>query len=88
MVFRLRDTLLGLWWTTLSGPVATRKYKKENYNKAKTSNLHTFREKFGLHSVDFNDPSRPRTPKESAKYMGKLAAANAFIESDGPCNNG
>ena len=21
------------------------------------------REKFGLHSVDFNDPGRPRTPK-------------------------
>ena len=47
-----------------------------------------FSEKFGTHYVDFNDPDRPRTPKESSKYLKSLAVANGFIESDGPCSNG
>ena len=46
------------------------------------------REKFGVHSVDFTDPNRPRTPKESSKYLKSLAEANAFVETDGPCSNG
>ena len=29
-------------------------------------------EKFGLHEVDFNDPSRPRTAKESAKVLTEI----------------
>ncbi len=46
-------------------------------------------EKFGLHYVDFSDPERPRTQKESARYLASLAAANGFAESPaGPCTNG
>ena len=40
-----------------------------------------FREKFGLHSVDFNDPERPRTPKASSKYLKEIITNNGFIES-------
>jgi hypothetical protein len=32
----------------------------------------SFRERFGVHDVDFNDPSRPRTPKESAKVLTEI----------------
>ena len=31
--------------------------------------LYILREKFGLHSVDFDDPSRPRTPKASSQFL-------------------
>jgi hypothetical protein len=34
--------------------------------------LFFFSEKFGIHEVDFNDPTRPRTPKESAKVLRDL----------------
>ncbi len=39
-----------------------------------------FREKFGLHYVDFNDPERPRTPKASAAFYNKLAVDNGFVD--------
>ena len=39
------------------------------------------REKFGLHSVDFNDPERPRTPKASSKYLKEIITNNGFIQS-------
>ena len=39
------------------------------------------REKFGLHSVDFNDPERPRTPKASSKYLKEIITNNGFIEN-------
>ena len=38
-----------------------------------------YREKFGLHRVDFDDPSRKRTPKASAKYFKDLVSNNGFI---------
>ena len=38
------------------------------------------REKFGLHRVDFDDPSHSRTPKASATFLGKLATSNGFVE--------
>lgn len=51
--------------------------------------LSYYSEKFGLHYVDFSDPERPRTQKESARYLASLAAANGFAESPaGPCTNG
>ncbi|XP_064642636.1 lactase/phlorizin hydrolase-like isoform X2 [Lineus longissimus] len=38
-------------------------------------------EKFGLHYVDFTDPTRPRTPKASAKFYTELIEANGFSNS-------
>ena len=31
--------------------------------------------------MDFNDPERPRTPKESSKYLKEIITNNGFIES-------
>ena len=39
-----------------------------------------FSEKFGLHSVDFEDPMRPRTPKASSAFIAKIASDNGFVE--------
>ena len=38
-----------------------------------------YTEKFGLHYVDFSDPDRPRTPKESAGYLARLIIDNGFM---------
>ena len=38
------------------------------------------RERFGLHYVDFDDPNRPRIPKESSKYFKQIVENNGFIE--------
>jgi beta-glucosidase/6-phospho-beta-glucosidase/beta-galactosidase len=40
-----------------------------------------FRAKFGLYYVDFDDPKRPRKPKKSAKYYGKVVKERAMINS-------
>lgn len=40
-----------------------------------------YTQKFGTHSVDFNDPERPRTPKASAVFLHQLAADNGFVET-------
>ena len=37
-----------------------------------------YHEKFGLHLVDFEDPERKRTPKESARYYGQIIVDNGF----------
>jgi len=37
-----------------------------------------YKEKFGLHYVDFKDPSRPRKPKESATYFAQVIKNNGF----------
>lgn len=37
-----------------------------------------YSERFGLHYVDFNDPARTRTPKDSAKFYTKLITDNGF----------
>lgn len=44
-----------------------------------------YTEKFGLHSVDMSDPSRPRTAKASSRYIAQLAAANGFEDTGSPC---
>ena len=38
-----------------------------------------YSEKFGLHYVDFNDPDRPRSVKESARYFSQLIRDNGFV---------
>lgn len=37
-----------------------------------------YTERFGLHYVNFSDPARPRTPKESARFFTKLIENNGF----------
>ncbi|XP_067665990.1 lactase/phlorizin hydrolase-like [Haliotis asinina] len=37
-----------------------------------------YSEKFGLHYVDFDDPARPRIPKDSARYLASVIADNGF----------
>ena len=39
-----------------------------------------FREKFGLFSVNLDDPLRTRTPKSSAKFYKKIVKSNGFQE--------
>jgi hypothetical protein len=39
-----------------------------------------YSEKFGLYHVDFNDPNRKRTVKDSATYYRKLIASNGFYK--------
>ncbi|XP_065570473.1 lactase/phlorizin hydrolase-like [Artemia franciscana] len=41
-----------------------------------------YTEKFGIHSVDFNNPERPRTMKESAKLYQKIVNDNGFVEEE------
>ncbi len=35
-----------------------------------------------MHHVDFNDPLRTRTPKDSAKYYARLIANNGFVPEE------
>ncbi|XP_022090545.1 lactase-phlorizin hydrolase-like [Acanthaster planci] len=42
-----------------------------------------YTQRFGLHYVDFEDPERPRTPKESANFYKSLIAYNGFEEKSG-----
>ncbi|XP_063932750.1 myrosinase 1-like [Zophobas morio] len=37
--------------------------------------------KFGLYSVDFDDPERPRTPKQSAAYYTKVITTRCLVET-------
>lgn len=37
-----------------------------------------YTERFGLHYVNFSDPDRPRTPKESANTYARIVAENGF----------
>ncbi|CAL1538499.1 unnamed protein product [Lymnaea stagnalis] len=39
-----------------------------------------FSVKLGSYYVDFNDPNRPRTPKESARYLYEVYKNNGFVE--------
>ncbi|XP_023723771.1 myrosinase 1-like isoform X2 [Cryptotermes secundus] len=39
-----------------------------------------YAEKFGLYHVDFNDPTRPRTPKESAKVIAEIIKTRKIPE--------
>ena len=43
-----------------------------------------YREKFGIHSVNFSDPALPRTAKESSKFLAQLIIDNGFVEENMP----
>ena len=40
--------------------------------------------KFGIHHVNFEDPSRPRTMKRSAKVYQQIIKNNGFPRTVGP----
>ena len=40
-------------------------------------------ERFGLHYVNFSDPARPRTPKESSKFYRQVILDNGFPDPNG-----
>ena len=40
------------------------------------------RERFGLHYVNFTDPTRPRVAKSSAKYYARIVAHNGFVPEE------
>lgn len=42
-----------------------------------------FSQRFGTHYVDFEDPERPRTPKESALLLKQIFKDNGFPASTG-----
>jgi len=42
-------------------------------------------ERFGMHYIDFNDPERPRIPKDSARYYASLIKKNAFVPNEFQC---
>ena len=76
--------LPGHLWITWNGHVDIRKYQIKTLKFCTLSFiiLHKkFRQKFGLHHVDFNDPSRPRSPKASAKFFKEIITNNGFINN-------
>ena len=40
-----------------------------------------YSEKFGVHSVNFKDPSRPRTPKKSAGWFKNVIKNNGIPDN-------
>lgn len=40
--------------------------------------MHGYSQKYGLYQVDFSDPDRTRTPKESAAFFTSVIEANGF----------
>ena len=46
--------------------------------------IHNYREKFGIHNVNFSDPALPRTAKESSKFLAQLISDNGFVEENMP----
>ena len=47
--------------------------------------LFSFRQKFGLFSIDFSTSTLTRTPKASARYYAQIIKDNGFTNSQ-PCN--
>lgn len=45
-------------------------------------NYTCFRQKFGLYRVDFTDPARPRSPKDSARFYQQVIQDNGFPVND------
>lgn len=39
-------------------------------------------ERFGMHYVNFTDPTRPRTPKSSATYFSRVISKNGFVPEE------
>ena len=45
-----------------------------------------YSERFGLHYVNFTDPTRARTPKASARYYTSIIENNGFKKETKPSN--
>ena len=79
--------LPGHLWITWNGHVDIRKYQIKTLKFLYYVLCHLksytkkFRQKFGLHHVDFNDPSRPRSPKASARFFKEIITNNGFINN-------
>ena len=76
--------LPGHLWITWNGHVDIRKYQIKTLKFCTLSFkilYKKFRQKFGLHHVDFNDPSRPRSPKASARFFKEIITNNGFINN-------
>ncbi|KAG5889223.1 hypothetical protein JTB14_018646 [Gonioctena quinquepunctata] len=42
---------------------------------------HGYTQKYGLYSVDFNDPNRTRTPKKSASFFTKVCETGCIVDN-------
>jgi beta-glucosidase/6-phospho-beta-glucosidase/beta-galactosidase len=62
----------------LNGHLDIRKFITKNEIKGVLSMAYVLRQKYGLYSVDFNDPARPRTQKLSGRTYAKIVADNGF----------
>jgi len=73
----------GASWTTLNGSADICQFLFKNVSPNEIF-IYSYqqRERFGMHRVDFNDPTRTRTPKDSAKYYARLIANNGFVPEE------
>jgi hypothetical protein len=71
--------LHGALLTILNGQLAIRELLKIETGSTFSNISHFIHsQKFGIYSVDFNDPSRPRAQKLSGKTYAQIVADNGF----------
>lgn len=80
MVATFTATLHGALLIILNGRLDIRKFITKIQIQLNLSNhsVFEFSQKFGIYSVDFDDPARPRTQKLSGKRYAQIIADNGF----------